>query len=77
MACLAIETFVVVAFFKGDDGEKGDRGVNGPKVTFQNSTLLYPDPWPLTLSFYSNYVVVSPTILLIKTSLYYGEVSAN
>jgi len=44
MACLAIETFVVVAFFKGDDGEKGDRGVNGPKVTFQNSTLLYPDP---------------------------------
>jgi len=29
---------------QGDDGEKGDRGVNGPKVTFQNSTLLYPDP---------------------------------
>lgn len=34
MAYLGIEIFVVFVFFKGDGGEKGDRGVDGFKVIF-------------------------------------------
>ena len=43
MSCPAIETFVF-AFFKGDDGEKGDRGADGSKVATwnKNFNLTYP-----------------------------------
>ena len=34
-----LKHFVVFAFFKGDEGEKGDRGADGPKVTSQNKCL--------------------------------------
>lgn len=72
MAHPGIETFVVFAFFKGDGGEKGDRGADGPKVTSQNKDFnLQPSMTNMlgglsflgvsTLtpgtSFYSNYVI--------------------